>query len=137
MLLLGRLLGARIAKHIDAYWLTGGSAVLSALTLLLAIILPDFWTTAIFFGLTGLFYAVLFPTTFAIAGRIYASYAGTLSGGLIVGAVVGSSLLPWLTGQIGQAAGLRAPLAGVAIITLLAVPALIAIRGSADARATS
>jgi fucose permease len=134
-LTLGRLLGTWVAARVDPYWLTGGSAALGALALAGTVAFPLAWSTVAFAGLTGLFFAVLFPTTFAIAGRIFARQAGTLSGGLMVVGMAGSTLGPWLIGQIGQQAGLRAPLFGTAAVMLLAVPMLVAVRRGADARA--
>jgi hypothetical protein len=49
--------------------------------------------------------------------------------------MAGSTLGPWLIGQIGQRAGLAAPLAGMAVITLLIAPILVAVYRSDDARA--
>ena len=127
-LMLGRLLGAWVAARIDPYWLTGGSAALSAVCLLAMVTVPNFWVCAVFAGLTGLCYAVIFPTVFAIAGGVFPRYSGVLSGGLIVSTLGGSLLFPWLTGIIGQSAGLRVPFVAVAALTLLIVPLLVGVK---------
>ena len=127
-LMLGRLLGVWVAARIDPYWLTGGSATLSAIFLLATVTVPNFWACALFAGLTGLCYAVIFPTVFAIAGGVFPRYSGVLSGGLIVSTMGGSLLFPWLTGIIGQNAGLRVPFLAVAALTLLIVPLLVGVK---------
>jgi len=127
-LMLGRLLGVWVAARIDPYWLTGGSAALSAIFLLATVTVPNFWACALFAGLTGLCYAVIFPTVFAIAGGVFPRYSGVLSGGLIVSTMGGSLLFPWLTGIIGQNAGLRVPFLAVAALTLLIVPLLVGVK---------
>ncbi len=76
----------------------------------------------------GAFLAGIFPTALGIVGARYPAFTGTVFGLLITAALTGGMLLPWLTGLIGEAHGLRPAMALVAA-QCLAIAALAAHAG--------
>jgi fucose permease len=72
-------------------------------------------------GLAG-----IFPTALGIVGARYPAFTGTVFGLLLTAALTGGMLLPWLTGQIGEAHGLRPALVMVAA-QFLVIAALAAL----------
>jgi FHS family glucose/mannose:H+ symporter-like MFS transporter len=75
-------------------------------------------TVAIAAGLAG-----IFPTVLGIVGARYAAYTGTVFGILFTAALTGGVTLPWLTGQLAAARGLRSAL-WLTVACFLAVGAL-------------
>jgi fucose permease len=67
--------------------------------------------------------AGIFPTVLAIVGARYAGYTGTVFGLLFTAALTGGVTLPWLTGQVAAARGLRSAL-WLTVASFLAVAVL-------------
>jgi len=57
--------------------------------------------------LTGVSLSGIFPTVLGLAGAQFASYSGTVFGLLFTMALAGGMTLPWVTGQVAEALGLR------------------------------
>jgi FHS family glucose/mannose:H+ symporter-like MFS transporter len=72
--------------------------------------------------------AGIFPTALGIVGARYPGFTGTVFGLLLTAALTGGMLLPWLSGLIGEAHGLRPAMALVAA-QCLAIAALAAHAG--------
>jgi MFS transporter, FHS family, glucose/mannose:H+ symporter len=70
--------------------------------------------------------AGIFPTALGIVGARYESLTGTVFGLVFTAALCGGVTLPWVTGVVAQARGLRVALALV-VVQFLAVAALQAI----------
>jgi len=68
----------------------------------------------------GLSMASIFPTTMAFAGR-HMQITGRVTGRFLVGASIGSMLLPWLTGQLFEALG---PIAVMLVVACALLGAL-------------
>jgi fucose permease len=77
--------------------------------------------------------AGVFPTALGIVGARYPGFTGTVFGLLLTAALTGGMLLPWLTGQVGEARGLR-PALGVVAAQFLAIAALAALARRIPAR---
>jgi fucose permease len=73
---------------------------------------------------TGFSHAAIYPTTLAVAADRDQRLAGTIFGFLFAAGLVGGMIFPFGIGQLSQTFGLRAamvlPLAGAAVVTLLA-----------------
>jgi fucose permease len=133
-LMLARLVLSRVALRMNGTRLLILSALASAAgTALLAgsrhpalSVLAVAWIGA---GLAG-----IFPTALGIVGARYPAFTGTVFGLLLTAALTGGMLLPWLTGQVGEAHGLRPALVVVAaqflVIAALAALARHSARGS-------
>lgn len=67
--------------------------------------------------------AGIFPTVLGIAGARYPTHSGTVFGLLFTMALAGGMTLPWVTGQLAAARGLR-PALGLVVLQFLAVAAL-------------
>jgi fucose permease len=67
--------------------------------------------------------AGVFPTALGIAGARYPAHSGTVFGLLFTMALAGGMTLPWLTGQLAAAWGLR-PALGLVVLQFLAIAAL-------------
>jgi len=78
--------------------------------------------------LVGAGFAAAFPVVFALVGDRYASLSGTAFSIVLAMALTGGMLLPYLTGVLGQAHGLRTSFlivpAGLAVQALLLAAAL-------------
>ncbi len=125
-LILTRLALSRVALRMDGPRLLILCALASAAgTALLAFsrhpvlsVLAVAWIGA---GLAG-----IFPTALGIVGARYPAFTGTVFGLLLTAALTGGTLLPWLTGLIGETHGLRPALAVVAA-QFLVIAALAAL----------
>lgn len=71
--------------------------------------------------LSGLFISGLFPTALAYGSRAFPSLAGTVTGGLSVGATLGTMIPPWWTGLAAEAWSFQT---ATAINALLILPLL-------------
>lgn len=135
-LMAARIVLSRLALAASGSRLLVGCAIASAAgTLLLATsrspvtaVLAVVWIGA---GLAG-----IFPTALGIVGARYPALTGTVFGLLLTAALSGGMLLPWLSGQIGEARGLRPALVMVAA-QFLVIAALAALARRIPARATA
>jgi fucose permease len=73
--------------------------------------------------LAGAALAGIFPTALGIVGARFAAFTGTVFGLLFTAALCGGVTLPWVTGQVAEARGLRSALALV-VVQFLAVAGL-------------
>jgi fucose permease len=67
--------------------------------------------------------AGVFPTVLGIAGARYPAHSGTVFGLLFTMALAGGMTLPWATGQLAAAWGLR-PALGLVVLQFVAIAAL-------------
>jgi fucose permease len=132
-LMLARLVLSRVALRMNGTRLLILCALASAAgTALLAFsrhpalsVLAVAWIGA---GLAG-----IFPTALGIVGARYPGFTGTVFGLLLTAALTGGMLLPWLTGQVGEAHGLRPALVVVAV-QFLVIAALAGLASRIPAR---
>jgi len=78
--------------------------------------------------LCGLSLAGIYPTVLGIAGAAFREHSGTVFGMLFTVALAGGMALPWVSGHLAQAAGLRwvFVLVAVAFVAVLALGRLVA-----------
>jgi fucose permease len=113
-LMLARLALSRVALRVSGPRLlvlcalasAAGTALLASSRQPAVAVLAVAWIGA---GLAG-----IFPTALGIVGARYPAFTGTVFGLLLTAALTGGMLLPWLTGQVGEAHGLRPALFVVA-----------------------
>lgn len=122
-LMVGRLLAARLLRHIGKLPLVLWSAVGAAVGCAVLLITQSVAGMAAGVALAGLSFAAIYPTTLAIAGDRYSHFAGTVFGLLFAVGVVGGMIFPWAIGHLGQSFGLRLsmlmPLVSATIICAL------------------
>jgi fucose permease len=106
-IMLGRLLLSRLALGIDAYRILLFCAAGACGASILAASAPATLIVAVAVVLCGLSLAGIYPTALGIIGARFGSHSGTVFGMLFAAGLSGGILLPWLSGQIGGAAGLR------------------------------
>jgi fucose permease len=135
-LAVGRLLSNRLAERIDYYAFTVGCIVLASLALLGAIFAPILPLAGALFGLTGMFFGPIYPMIMALGGNIYPRRLAALSGSLAAAAVAGSIVYPPLMGVMAAHIGLRAGMAGAALLGIPMALALLGARAAAR-RATT
>ena len=111
-LTLGRLLMGALGDRLHPHHLIIGNVVGAAVTLGLLVVAPTLWLAVIVLGLIGLTLANIFPAVIAVAGEAYPRAVGATSGLLIAAGGVGGAIFPWLTGVVGEMAGLGVALAG-------------------------
>lgn len=94
-----------------------------------------FATAAAGVFLVGCGFASTYPVALGFVGDRYATLSGTAFGVVIVMALTGGSILPWATGTLGDAYGLRTSLLIVpASLVLIVVLLGVAVRGMASVR---
>lgn len=106
-IMLARVVLSRLLLHISAPAVVFASAVLSAagsLILAWAATLPAAAAGAAF---TGLAMAGIFPTVLSLAGARFPEHSGTVFGLLFTVALAGGMTMPWVSGHLADAAGLR------------------------------
>jgi fucose permease len=122
-LMLARVALSRIALRVPGPRIVIGSALGAAVALAVVCltrrpVIAVLATTAIAAALAG-----IYPTALAIVGARYAAYTGTVFGILFTASLTGGVTLPWLTGQVAAAHGLRLAL-WLTVASFLAVGVL-------------
>ncbi|MGH7504857.1 MAG: MFS transporter, partial [Longimicrobiales bacterium] len=105
-LVLGRLLDRLDPAHVLVVSI--GTALLAALLLIAG---RSVATAAVGSTLLGAGFAGVFPIVLGFVGDRYVALSGTAFSVVIVMALMGGTALPWLTGVLGDAVGLRASFA--------------------------
>jgi fucose permease len=122
-LMLARVGLSRLARRIDPARIVVGSAVCAAAAMAVLVLTRDPVLTVAATMATAAALAGIFPTALAVMGARYAAYTGTVFGILSTAALTGGVLLPWLTGEVAAARGIRFAL-WLAVFSFLAVAAL-------------
>jgi fucose permease len=109
-LMLGRVALSRIALRVPGPRIVIGCALASAagMALLASARQPGMAIAATVFS--GAALSGIFTTALGIVGSRYAAYTGTVFGLLFTAALSGGVTLPWITGQVAEAQGLRSAL---------------------------
>ncbi len=116
----GRLfLSYLLTRFHEATYLLSAYSLLF-MSLFLSIYTPGKWAI-LFFALTGLAQAGIFPSLLGMTGRIYSKIPGTAMGILATGAGFGSVLIPWVMSLISQLIGLKAGFLSFEIFVILCI----------------
>lgn len=118
----GRLVSIPLAVRVRPHWMLLGSLVGCLISVSLFLVFP-LSPAATWLGAIGLGFSMapFFPSTFSWAGR-HLEVTGKVTGWFLVGASLGSMLLPWLIGQSFESLG---PMSTMVIIALDIVLALV------------
>jgi fucose permease len=122
-LMLTRAWLGRGRSLLSGYRLVVASAVASAVAVAL---LTSATRPALAVAMTvavGATLAGIFPTVLAVAGARFPAHSGTVFGLLFTMALAGGMTLPWVTGQLAAAWGLR-PALGLVVVQFLAIATL-------------
>jgi fucose permease len=122
-LILARLALSRLALRVSASRLLVGSALCAAGALTVLVLTHHRAVAVAATTATAAALAGIFPTALGVVGARFASYTGTVFGILFTAALAGGVTLPWLTGQVAAAHGLRSAL-WLAVGSFLVVAAL-------------
>jgi len=125
-LILSRLVLSRAALKLNVSRLLILSALASAAGTALVAISRHPALSVVAVVWIGAALAGIFPTALGMVGARYPAFTGTVFGLLLTAALSGGMLLPWLTGRIGEAHGLR-PALGVVAAQFLVIAALAAL----------
>jgi MFS transporter, FHS family, glucose/mannose:H+ symporter len=127
-LILGRLIGGRLARHIAAREFTMLAAALSAVALVVLIAAP---TTRVLAApmivLIGFGYGPIFPNMIAVGATRFPSEVGRMTSIVVAGGALGGIFVPWIMGHAIVVASPRAAMEFALAIT--ALMALVAITG--------
>lgn len=124
-IMLGRLLSSQIVKSVKGEILILASALFSLAAAVLIAGSRSALMAASGSVLIGFGFAAIFPTTLAIAGKIFPDFTGTAFSFLFVIALSGGMISPWLTGKIAELytlkQGLLIPVVNCILILILLV----------------
>ncbi len=90
-------------------------------SIIFATLAGSFVTVAAGYLITGFFLSSLYPTSVAYGSDIFPNKIGMISGTLITFAAIGSMVVPFLIGGIGDMLGLRWGMGGAAILVTLVI----------------
>ncbi|HPW17878.1 MAG TPA: MFS transporter [Candidatus Aminicenantes bacterium] len=134
----GRLLSSRLVRRLRSETLILGSAALALAAASLLALARSGAAAAAGAVLLGLGFSAIFPTTLAVVGGRFASLTGTAFSVVIAVGLAGGMLGPWLAGRIAETSSLRrglvVPVAGCAMIVVLALLVGRELRRTADER---
>ncbi len=127
-LILGRLIGGRLARHIAAREFTMLAAAVSAAALVVLIAAPTMRVLAApMIVVIGLGYGPIFPNMIAVGAARFPSEVGRMTSIVVAGGALGGIFVPWIMGHAIVVASPRAAMEFALGIT--ALMALISIAG--------
>jgi fucose permease len=106
-LILSRIVLSRIALGADPYRILLFSALGACLGALIAAMAPLAAVAALGIWLAGWSLAGIYPAVLGITGARFQSHSGTVFGILFAVALLGGMIVPWVSGQVAAAGGLR------------------------------
>ena len=106
-LILSRIVLSRIALGADPYRILLFSALGACLGALIAAVAPLAAVAALGIWLAGWSLAGIYPAVLGITGARFQSHSGTVFGILFAVALLGGMIVPWVSGQVAAAGGLR------------------------------
>lgn len=135
-LVTARALLGRLLVHVPALTLVPFMGAGASVALALAAFAPGFLWAAGLFLLAALALGGVTPTILGVAGAAVPARTGAVFGLLFSASLMGAMTVPWLTGHLAAAAGLRVmPLLGAACLVAVTLLALRARRQSRETRA--
>ncbi len=106
-LILSRIVLSRIALGADPFRILLFSALGASVGALIAALAPSAAVAALGIWLAGWSLAGIYPAVLGIAGARFQSHSGTVFGILFAIALLGGMIVPWVSGQVAAAGGLR------------------------------
>ncbi len=136
-LMVGRLIGARLADRFDHTALAIASAAVSSIALVLAVVAPSLPLQVALFAVVGLGSGPIYPMIMAVAGERYPERSAAVGGFLAGTAVIGSIVYPPLMGFLSVTVGLPIAMLGTAMLGFGCIAALVVARSAARAGAAA
>ena len=118
-LALGRLASARWSDRFDHARFAAAAALISAIALVAASIVPSLPASIVLFGVVGFAFGPIYPLIMAVAGDLFPTRSAAVSGFLSGIAVVGAIFYPPIMGFVSVGIGLRAAMLGAAALALV------------------
>ena len=129
-LVLGRIVGGRLAHRIAPRELTILAAALSAVALIGLIAMPmSHLLAAVMVMLIGFGYGPIFPNMIAVGAARFPTQVGRMSSIVIAGGALGGILVPWLMGHAMATATPRLSMEFALAVTAPMVLLSVAVRG--------
>jgi fucose permease len=127
-LTLGRLTSAVLGDRFDHLRFAVTSAVVSAVALWTALVVPSLAASVALFAVVGFAFGPVYPMIMAVAGERFAGRTAAVSGLLAGTAVVGAILYPPVMGFLSVTVGLGAAMVGAGVLAVAAAGALLLVR---------
>jgi fucose permease len=124
-LALGRLASARWSDRFDHARFAATAAIVSAVALVAAVVVPSLPASIVLFGVVGFAFGPVYPLIMAVAGDRYPTRSAAVSGFLSGMAVVGSLLYPPFMGFLSVEVGLGPAMTGAAVLAFASGIALL------------
>jgi fucose permease len=118
-MMLGRLALGSVLRHVAPTRVLLGCIAIGFVGALVLIFTRDASLAALGVFLLGLGFAAAFPVVLGFVGDRYAELSGTAFSIVMVMALTGGMILPWLTGVLGATHGLRGSFAIVPVALIL------------------
>jgi fucose permease len=112
----GRLVFARIGNRLEPQATASVLAIVGAVLLAVAVVVPVSPVSPILFGAVGLAFGPIFPLIVASAGARMPGRSATVTGTLIFAAVVGAVIYPPAVGFMSVTVGLQVAMGGAAVL---------------------
>jgi fucose permease len=124
-LTLGRLISARLADRFDHARFAATSAVVVAVALVGAVLVPSLSISVALFTVAGFVSGPIYPLIVAIGGERFPARSAAVGGFLSGTAVVGGILYPPVMGFMSVTVGLPAAMIGTALLALACAGVLV------------
>ncbi len=132
-LALGRLASARWSDRFGHARFAATAALISAVSLVAASVVPSLPASIVLFGVVGFAFGPVYPLIMAVAGDLFPTRSAAVSGFLSGTAVIGALLYPPLMGFVSVGIGLQAAMLGAAGLALVcAIVLFVLARSSAS-----
>jgi fucose permease len=118
-LALGRLLSARLGDRFNHARFAATAALVAAISLVAAVIVPSLPASIVLFGVVGFAFGPVYPLIMAVAGDRFPDRSAAVSGFLSGIAVVGAIVYPPVMGFVSVGIGLGAAMGGAAALALV------------------
>jgi len=126
-LALGRIVTAWLGDRFDHARFAATAALVAAISLVAAVLVPSLPASIILFGLVGFAFGPIYPLIMAVGGDLYPTRSAAVSGFLSGSAVIGAIVYPPLMGFISVQAGLSIAMIGAAVLSLGCAAVLFAL----------
>ncbi len=126
-LALGRLASARWSDRFDHARFAAAAALISAVALVAASIVPSLPASIVLFGVVGFAFGPVYPLIMAVAGDLFPTRSAAVSGFLSGAAIVGAVLYPPIMGFVSVGVGLQAAMVGAALLAAVCAVVLFGV----------
>jgi fucose permease len=117
-LALSRIISAKVGDRFDHARFAATAALIAAIALLAAVVVPSLPVSIILFGVVGFAFGPVYPLIMAVGGDRFPGRLAAVSGFLSGVAVVGAIAYPPVMGFVSVGIGLGAAMAGAAALAL-------------------